>query len=67
MDRTPTCKRRWEHLDDEELACVEEELLGTAEDPVWVGELDASGCKDRLIGQPIGGSGTVAIVVTRNR
>ena len=26
-----------------ELACIEEELLGIADDPVWIGELDASG------------------------
>jgi len=33
LDRTLTCKKRWEQLDEEKLACIEEKLLGTAEDP----------------------------------
>jgi hypothetical protein len=43
LDRTPTCKKRWEQLDEEELAFIEEELLGTAEDPVWIGGLGTGG------------------------
>ena len=40
MDCTPTCKKSWEQLDEEELAFIEEDLLGTAEDLVWIGESD---------------------------
>ena len=42
LDRILTCRKRWEQLDEEELACIEEELLGTAEDPVWIGGPDTS-------------------------
>jgi len=42
LDRTLICKKRWEQLDVEKLACIEEELLGTAEDPVWIDEPGAS-------------------------